>query len=337
MTKIAKVATEKPFTLFNHFHFSETSLDITGKPTFDDYSAAGDFIQRSHRASGFWLADWLRYGEGRRDWEAKLSQAVDSSGLSEKTLKNVRAVGAIEAENRQPGVEFSHHAEVAGMDAAEQREWLERAHTEGWTLREFRQMIRAAKRPRVIDGQATMAGFYRVWYADPPWSYGDSAPTEDGSLGKAERHYPTMSIEELCALPVEAHTTKNAVLFLWVTAPLLLQNPGPREVIEAWGFEYKTGAVWDKVVGMYGHYFHIQHEHLLVCTRGSCVPDVPVPSPKSLFTERRTAHSKKPTAVRKVIERLYTRGPYVELFAREPAEGWETLGNDARLWGGIGV
>jgi N6-adenosine-specific RNA methylase IME4 len=132
---------------------------------------------------------------------------------------------------------------------------------------------------------------------------------------------------------VEAHTTKDAVLFLWVTAPLLLQNPGPRDVIEAWGFTYKTGAVWDKVVGMYGHYFHIQHEHLLVCTRGSCTPDVPTPSPKSVFTERRTTHSKKPAGIRRVIERMYNRGPYVELFGREAVEGWDVLGNDARLWG----
>ena len=193
--------------------------------------------------------------------------------------------------------------------------------------------MRAARRARVLDGQAVLEGMYRVIYADPPWVYGDSGATVDGSLGKAERHYEGLSIADLCKLPVEAHALPDSVLLLWVTAPLLMQNPGPRDVLEAWGFTYKTNLVWDKVLGNYGHYVHGRHEHLLICTRGSCLPDQPTPSPDSVYTERRSdVHSEKPEGIRTLIQRLYTRGPFLELFGRKRAEGWDVFGNDARLW-----
>jgi N6-adenosine-specific RNA methylase IME4 len=174
---------------------------------------------------------------------------------------------------------------------------------------------------------------YRVIYADPPWSYNDSGATKDGSLGKAARHYPSMTIEQLCRLPVQAHAMPDSILFMWVTVPLLLQNPGPREVLEAWGFTYKSNFNWDKVLGMRGHYSHVTHEHLIVATRGSCLPDAPTPQPKSSQTIRRSdEHSKKPDEFRRLIEKHWTRGPYLELFGRAKVKGWEVFGNDARLW-----
>jgi N6-adenosine-specific RNA methylase IME4 len=141
-----------------------------------------------------------------------------------------------------------------------------------------------------------------------------------------------MTIAEICKVPVEAHSRPDAVLFLWVTAPLLLQQPGPREVIEAWGFTPKTGIVWDKVLGNFGHYVHACHEHLIIATRGSCLPDRPTPQPDSVQTIRRgDVHSQKPEEFRKLIEQLYD-GPYLELFGSERVEGWSVFGNDARLW-----
>ena len=337
MTKraLARAGTRdiKPIEL-GVFVLTATGLEVKAgrRPTFEEWDGVGEFIKRTHRASGFWLADWLRYGESRTDWAERLSQAIDATGLKEKTLKNVRAVGAIEKSRRREGVEFTIHAEVAGLAPKEQDEWLERADEEGWDRRELRQNIRAAKRRRVVEGQAILEGMYRVIYADPPWLYGDSGATVDGSLGKAERHYPGMRIADLCRLPVEAHAMPSAVLFMWVTAPMLLENPGPREVIEAWGFKPKTGIVWDKVLGNYGHYVHGRHEHLIIATRGSCLPDRPTPSPDSVITERRTStHSEKPEAARKIITSLYD-GPYLELFGRKQVEGWHVFGNDARLW-----
>lgn len=317
------------------YTLTATGLTVSGRPSFEEHEAVGEFIKRTHHASGFWLADWLRYGESRADWQAKLDQAVDATGLTAKTLANVRAVAAIEPSRRRDDVAFSLHAEVAGLAPSEQSRWLERAATEGWTQRELRQQIRAERRTKVIEGQAVLAGRYRVIYADPPWSYTSNNPTADGSLRKAEEVYPVMSMADLMRLPVAAHALDDAVLFCWVTATMLYENPGPRDVIEAWGFKPKTGFVWDKVLGMPGNYSHVVHEHLIVAVRGSCLPDVPLPQPKSIITIRRQGqHSEKPEEVRKMIQRHWTRGPYLELFGRAPVPGWSVFGNDVRLWGG---
>jgi N6-adenosine-specific RNA methylase IME4 len=316
------------------YTLTATGLRVTGRPSLDEHESVGVFIKRTHQASGWWLADWLRYGDSRGDWQERLDQVVDAGAMSAKTAANVRAIGAIEPSRRRESVSFSHHAEVAGLAPAEQSHWLERAELEGWTQRELRQNIRAFKRTKVIEGQAVLAGRYRVIYSDPPWSYTSSGSTADGSLRKAVETYPTMSIEDICRLPVAAHAHDNAVLFLWVTATHLLEDPGPREVIKAWGFTPKTGYVWDKVLGMPGSYSHVVHEHLIVATRGSCLPDVPTPQPKSVQTFRRQGeHSSKPAEFRKLITSMYTSGPYLELFGRERVDGWTVFGNDARVWG----
>lgn len=316
-----------PFTI-GGFVFSAKGVRPQGRPSFADYTGAMEFAKRAHRSSGWWLADLLRYGHERADWSERLSQAVDVTGLSEKRLKNIRAVGAIPVERRREGLEFSIHAEVAGMDPRDQVQWLERAETEGWTERELRLEIHASRRRRVIAGQAVLAGMYRVILADPPWIYGDRPPSGKG----AGQHYDGVTIEDLCKLPVAAHAHPNAVLFLWTTAPMILSNPGPREVIEAWGFTPKTGIVWDKVLHGFGHYVEVRHEHLIIATRGSCTPDRPTPMIPSVLTERRSdTHSQKPKGARAIIERLYD-GPYLELFGRERVEGWTVFGDDARLW-----
>jgi len=326
--KLVRVPDQKPIVV-GCYTLGPTGLKVKGEPTYEEHVGIGEWIQRAHRASGFWLADWLRYGENREDWQERLSQAVDSTGLSEKTLKNMRAVGAIEHSRRRDDVDFGLHEVVCGLDPKEQTLWLERAASEGWTRSELRKNIRAASRTKIIEGQAPLEGMYRVIYADPPWTYSDSGATVDGSLGKAERHYPGMSVEEICELPVRAHALPDSVLFLWVTSPMLsICWP----VIEAWGFTYKSSIVWDKVLGNYGHYVRVHHELLLICTRGSCLPDRPTPMPDSVQVVRRSdVHSEKPEEFRKIIAALYD-GPYLELFARKRIDGWTSFGNDARLW-----
>ena len=171
-----------------------------------------------------------------------------------------------------------------------------------------------------------LTGKYRIIYADPPWKYGDQFGIE-GYKVSAEQHYPVMSIEELCALPVKDLAEDNAVLFLWVTSPFL---EDAFLVIDAWGFEYKTSFVWDKVKHNMGHYNSVRHEFILVCTKGSCLPDIPTLY-DSVLTIERTDHSVKPEEFRKIIDDLYRTGKRIELFARRPIEGWETWGNEPTI------
>lgn len=167
------------------------------------------------------------------------------------------------------------------------------------------------------------AGKYRVIYADPPWKYGDSREALEGTTG-ASAHYPSMSITELCDLPVVEWIESDAVLFLWVTSPLLFEcSP----VIRAWGFQYKSSFVWDKIKHNIGHYNSVRHEFLLVCTRGSCLPDIPKLFDSVLSIER-TTHSTKPEEFRTMIETLYPNGKRLEMFARKQADGWDVYGNE---------
>ena len=81
---------------------------------------------------------------------------------------------------------------------------------------------------------------YSIIYADPPWRY-----ERNGVQGAAEKHYPTMGIDELCRLPVSELSEKDSILFLWATFPQLREA---LQVIKAWGFEYKSVAfVWLKL------------------------------------------------------------------------------------------
>lgn len=170
----------------------------------------------------------------------------------------------------------------------------------------------------------SMSGKYRIIYADPPWRYNDKLV--DG-YGPAEYHYPTMTIDELCRLPIKDMAESDAVLFLWVTSPLLEDS---FRIVHAWGFEYKTSFVWDKVKHNMGHYNSVRHEFLLVCTRGSCTPDN-LKLYDSVQTIERTEHSVKPEEFRNIIDDLYTDGKRIELFARRPADGWEVWGNERSL------
>lgn len=164
-------------------------------------------------------------------------------------------------------------------------------------------------------------GKYRIIYADPPWQYNDK---RDGNTTGAEDHYPTMSIQELCELPVKELADENAVLFLWVTSPMLEEC---FEVIKTWGFKYKTSFVWDKVKHNMGHYNSVRHELLLVCTKGSCLPDNNKLFDSVVSIERSDKHSEKPEYFREIIDTLYPYGKRIELFARKKADGWDVWGN----------
>jgi len=187
----------------------------------------------------------------------------------------------------------------------------------------LRKATRASRRAEVQKAPALPNNKYRVWYADPPWHYNNSGLDD---YGHAERHYPTMTLDDLCAMgaEIQARCADNAVLFLWITSPLLQDG---FKVIRAWGFKYKTSFVWDKVKHNFGHYNSVRHELLLVCTRGSCTPDNLKLFDSVQSIERSTKHSEKPGEFVDIIETLYTRGNRIELFARNQRAGWDTWGN----------
>jgi N6-adenosine-specific RNA methylase IME4 len=188
------------------------------------------------------------------------------------------------------------------------------------------QAMREVKREAMREQPALPTGKFRVLYADPPWKYQSGSGAGLEQYGPAERHYPAMSIDELCALDVAELAEENAVLFLWVTSPMLEEA---FKVIRAWGFRYKASFVWDKVKHNFGHYNSVRHEFLLVAVRGSCVPDSNRLFDSVQTIERSEKHSEKPEEFRDIIETLYSSGARLELFARETVDNWQAWGNEA--------
>lgn len=196
-------------------------------------------------------------------------------------------------------------------------------------------------------------GHYGVIYADPPWhwkpwrEYARNPDSHDAAFAgdrAVEKHYGTMTMEEIAAMPVSQLAAADCVLFLWVTWPLLMRvNP----IIEAWGFEYKTcGFDWMKAdvstLDLFpdaktaemklGFWTRSNTEPCLLATRGS---------PKRLdagvrmgIIEPARQHSRKPDCVHQRIQRLVA-GPYLELFGRRRVPGWDVFGNQIDRFRGV--
>jgi len=179
----------------------------------------------------------------------------------------------------------------------------------------IRRQNRIESTPIIPDGK------YNVIYADPPWKYDFGFDIH----GAADRHYHTMTIQELCDLPISDLTEDNAVLFMWVTSPKLFDA---HKIITAWGFDYKTSFIWDKVKHVMGHYNSVRHEILLVCVRGSFPKQSDTLHDSVITIERSDEHSEKPQYFRELIETMYPKSKKIELFARQKIEGWDSWGNE---------
>ena len=163
---------------------------------------------------------------------------------------------------------------------------------------------------------------YVIIYADPPWLY--ECNTENDRA--VENHYPTMDHAALLSLPVERLAADDAVLLMWATAPKLMEAGA---LITAWGFRYTSCACWDKGKIGIGSYFRIQHELLLVATRGTTLTPAPDARPSSMLVYPRGQHSVKPVEVYSLLERMWPDVPRIELFARGERPGWDVWGNQS--------
>ena len=153
-------------------------------------------------------------------------------------------------------------------------------------------------------------------YADPPWKFQNRS-----TRGAAANHYPAMTIAQICSEPVAKLARKNSHLHLWCPAALLSEG---LEVIDAWGFQYKSNFVWVKPQIGTGNYWRMSHELLLLGVRGNL--SFSDRSLRSWQEWPRSGHSHKPEQVRGLIEQA-SPGPYLELYARKPARGWTAYGN----------
>ena len=172
---------------------------------------------------------------------------------------------------------------------------------------------------------------YQVIYADPPWRYADR-----GCNGACEKHYKTMTIKDLCDLPVNGIAADDCALFMWSTYPMLREA---MILMGEWGFKYKTIAFqWLKLnksgKGFFfglGRWTRGNTEPCLIGTKGNPYKFVQSKSVGQVIQHPLTQHSAKPPIVRDKIIELMGDIPRIELFARESAVGWDRWGNEAPI------
>jgi len=173
---------------------------------------------------------------------------------------------------------------------------------------------------------------FQTILADPPWQFqnrtGKMAPEH-----KRLSRYPTLTLDEICDMPVEALADTPAHLYLWVPNALL---PEGLKVMEHWGFAYKSNLVWYKVRkdggpdrrGV-GFYFRNVTEILLFGVRGKNARTLaPGRSQENILVTQKREHSRKPDEQYDLIERC-SFGRKLEIFARGPRAGWTVWGNQA--------
>lgn len=184
---------------------------------------------------------------------------------------------------------------------------------------------------------------YKVIYSDNPWPQKrgrkmsgykivDGVQIWNSEESKTnDLPYPTMTVKEMCQLPIQKLSNKDSVLFLWVTNQYLLKA---QEVIKAWGFSYVACITWKKkkMGGGLGGVVRITAEYLLFCRRGNLkafdsIPESVIEA-KRPYVNGVPCHSKKPEIFREIIEKCFPYEEKLELFARHQSNGWDVFGNE---------
>lgn len=183
-----------------------------------------------------------------------------------------------------------------------------------------RQMM-LADFPQVREPVTSSTGVAIV-VADPPWRFASNSEAKPGR--NAMRHYPCMSVDQIAALDVPACLARKALLFMWTTAPMLVQS---LPVLDAWGFEYVSQLVWVKDKTGTGYWARSRHEIVLIGKRGSFPCPKPAPFPDSVIIAPVREHSRKPPELQDRIDAVWPDQRKLEIFARQRRSGWEAFGN----------
>lgn len=290
------------------------------------------------------LGIYARHRAGEMIIEGKRNGDLRAEGDNDIKLSNVGATGMVAPTLKEVGIahnQSSRWQSVAAIPIEQVQEIVQEYKEErkeistAAILREVKEIQRERSEERRTDritkiaeiamasiDSLTNVGRYPLIYADPPWRYDFSKDDAD----QIENHYPTMTLEEICALPVAEASTDDCALFLWTTSPKLEEAFA---ALKAWGFTYRTCAIWDKTWIGPGYYFRQRHELLLVATKGNLPSPLPANRPDSIFTEKRTRHSRKPEIAYQLIEQMYPELPKLELFARSARAGWTAWGNES--------
>lgn len=254
----------------------------------------------------------MRLSEGRgKKGSAKVRDLKSATGKS--AAKAAKATGV--------GTRYVEQAKALKEAAPEE---FEKVKSGEKTLTQARRVLKRREHAKKVERAKAaptpkVAGPFNLVLADPPWRY-EHCEADNREI---ENHYGTATLEEI--FKHSPKTTDDAILFMWATAPKLEEA---FKVMAAWGFSYRSCAIWDKEkIGM-GYWWRIQHELLLVGIKGSpgCTPECERIG--SIFREPRGKHSAKPACVYEWIERAFPELGKLEMYCRTPRKGWHAWGNE---------
>lgn len=308
--------------------WDSVALHIPEGTSFDDWQLLGKKLQQMEKSVMWWIGDWLRFGE--RKYGETYKQAIEATGYAEGTLRNAKYVAEkfSDLSLRSDSLSWNHHREAASLRPADRAEVLTRAASEGLSTRETKALAKQEKN-RVgtkydtctTDDLAKLIARgdkFGTIYADPPWVYDNQ-----GTRAATGNHYGGLTVDQLCELPVRELAADDAHLHLWTTNAFLFDCA---RIFDAWGFEFRSSFVWVKPQMGIGNYWRNSHEFMLTAIRGDAkrFNDHGI---MSWLECDRSRHSEKPFIVRDYIRRA-SPGPYLEMFARTPADGWTCWGNE---------
>lgn len=227
------------------------------------------------------------------------TESVSAAAFSETTTAFILLV------HEATAIDRFRQRELFGCEAAGNECRQNGARPRGVVVNNLDTLVKAGQRFRTI-------------YVDPPWPYENEA-----ARGAAANHYPVMALEDIRREPVPELAEKNSHLHLWATNGFLREA---LDLIDAWGFKYKSCFVWVKPELGCGNYWRVSHEFLLLGVRGR----LPFRdrAQQSWLAASRLEHSRKPGRIRLLIEAV-SPGPYLELFGRAaiPDSDWTVFGN----------
>lgn len=276
--------------------------------------------------------------------EVSVTQAAHMMHVSPRLVRDAKTVQRIGAPELIDAMEAGQVAATVAADIArlpldEQIEIVKSVDPKAFNkvAKHVRAARQAEKKQRRQDREMSLTAKIKalpdtrfgVILADPEWDW-QPYGSETGMDRAAANHYPVSSTDEIAARNVASIAADDCVLFLWATAPKLLDA---LRVMEAWGFEYKTHIVWFKKRNGdgrgTGYWFTGEHELLLVGTRGKPVAPAMGTQSRSVIEAPVGEHSAKPEAFLELIERYFPNIPKIELNRRGPArEGWSAWGNE---------
>jgi N6-adenosine-specific RNA methylase IME4 len=277
---------------------------------------ASEIRYRAERRAGQMLEQMRKDGQRRGRGKS-----------SDPELSKLRDLGVTKAQSH----EWQRLSKMAQEDF--DKRIAEEKASSAWTIGWFAEDTVAAKKARRAAHEEALATKIRalplkrfgVILADPEWKFVPWSE-ETGSDRSAANHYATSTVEQIKSRDVASIAADDCVLALWATVPMLRHA---FEVMEAWGFEYRSHCVWLKNKAGTGYWFRVDHELLLIGVKG----EVPAPAPgtqwNSTFDADVRDHSEKPEEAYKLLEEYFPSLPKIELNARQKRDGWDVWGAEA--------